>query len=167
MWVKIFKGIKPMVYFPLITSLWVSHINILYRYTPPPPHILMWTYNTNTFTSCFLALKTVKWPSVHKNVFVLYFCKININNFHVLVLCLVPEYIHFYVIKNQTIWHDTSRVIVPYIYLFQRINNILTLNLIFFDEGKKYLQNVGNIYFCWAILDQHKPWNFEKCSLMK
>ena len=128
MLVKLFKGIQPMVYF----LLHIVTLSITFYYIGQMlPHfdyfnIEIWTYNIKDFMSAFIPVKVLKWPPVHIHFVVSCICKININYFHMEFQWLVIEYIHNYVNQHQTTWHYTSRIIVTYILMFQRINNWMT-----------------------------------------
>ena len=129
-------------------------------------NIEIYTWNIKTFVSAFIPVKLLKWPPVHINFVVIHICKININSFHVVFQYLLPDHIHDDVIKHQTNLHETSRIIVTYILLFQRIKNWMTFQCNFFYECKNSLPNGGNFIFRFFLLDLWQSFNLDKRLLM-
>ena len=69
-------------------------------------------------------VKILKSPPVDINDVVLNLCKMTIICFSRVCQFLVPYYINDNVIKHQTNGHDTSRIIITEILLFQWIHNM-------------------------------------------
>ena len=68
-------------------------------------------------------VKVVKWPPLHINDVVLNMCKKTIILFIMKYQFLVPCYIYDDVIKHKTTLHDTYRIIITDILMFQWIHN--------------------------------------------
>ena len=72
-----------------------------------------------------LSSKKMKGPPVHINDVVINLCKKKILLFSGVWEFTVPYYIHDYVIKNQSTGHNTSRIIITHILLFNWIQNMV------------------------------------------
>ena len=80
--------------------------------------------------------------------------------------CLVSDHIHYGVIKHQTTWHETSRIIITYLFLFQWIIIGWPFYIIFFYGDKNVMTNGVNLIFWYFLLEWIQPCNLVKSLLM-